>query len=93
VGEVSAADKPTLFVYDEREPVWLSGARDAISFGGFIATAVALNRLIHPSAWLNAALAIAWILWLAGKGIKRRMTKTPSEARAWLDEQYPESQA
>lgn len=85
-----SGDKPTrtLYVMDEREPVYLSWFRDAVSFGGLIATAYALNALIPPSAWLNAALAISWILWLAGKGLKRRMTMTPQAAREWLDAEY-----
>jgi hypothetical protein len=91
VSTADAASIPntTLYIFDEREPVWKSAARDAISFGGLVGSAIALNTLMPPSAWLNAALAICWILWLAGKGLKRRMTKTPAEAMAWLRSEYP----
>jgi hypothetical protein len=88
------SDKPeTLYVFDEREPVWKSAVKDAISFGWLMGAALVLNTLMPPSGWINAAVAISWILWLAGKGLKLRMTKTPAEAMAWLREQYPEQSA
>ena len=91
---VSAQDKPPLLiVYDEREAVWKSWARDCFSFGWLIAAAFVLNRYMPPSGWLNAALAISWILWLAGKGLKRRMEKTPAEAIAWIREQFPQAES
>jgi hypothetical protein len=83
------AKSETLYIFDEREPVWKSAMRDTISFGWLIGCALALNTLMPPSAWLNASLGIVWILWLVGKGLKRRMTKTPAEAMAWLRAEYP----
>jgi len=75
------------------EPVLLSWARDAVSFGGLIGTALALNTLMEPSGWLNAVLAISWFLWMAGKSAAHKMTMTPDEARAWLDAEYPQERA
>jgi hypothetical protein len=88
------SDKPeTIFIYDERESVWLSWLRDAFSFGCLLGTALALNILMPPSGWLNAAIAICWFLWLVEKGLRRRMRKTPAEAIAWLRETFPEQSA
>jgi hypothetical protein len=88
---VTAPDPQWLYVYDMREPVWLSAARDVVSFVGLIGTAVALNTLMPPSAWLNAFLGLTWFLWLAGKPYLRAKRKTPSEAIAWVREQYPDA--
>lgn len=69
---------------DARETVLQSATKDAISFGGLIGTAWFLNTQIEPSGWLNAALGISWILWMAGKGT---ITKhTPQSAREKIDE-------
>ena len=86
---MSEPSEKTLYIYDMRQSVWKSYARDFGSFGGLIATAIALNTYISPSAWLNAALAICWILWLAGLGAVRKVRMTPDEARAWLEREYP----
>ena len=79
----------TLFIVDRREPVWKSWASDAFTFSGLIGTALALNTLMPPSGWLNAAIAICWILWLLSKSCFRKVEKTPEQARAWLDAEYP----
>lgn len=78
----------TVIVVDGREGVITSWARDTFSFGGLVGSAIALNVLMPPSGWINAALAIAWILWMAGKGASRRMRMTPDEARKWLDDNH-----
>lgn len=83
------APTKTIVVIDPREHVIASSLRDIVSFGGLIGSAYALNALMPPSGWLNAALAISWILWLASKGARRAMKMTPEEARAWLDDQHP----
>lgn len=80
----------SLYIVKASEPVLVSWARDAVSFGGLVGSAVALNTLMPPSGWINFALAIAWLLWMVGRGIKLRIQKTPDEARAWLDENYPQ---
>ena len=75
------------------EPVLVSWARDVVSFGGLICTALTLNVLMPPSGWLNAVLAISWFLWLLGKATAQKITMTPDEARAWLDAEYPRHDA
>ena len=77
-----------IVIIDTRESLLLSWSRDVVSFGGLIGTAYALNTLMPPSGWLNAALAICWILWLAGKGANRKSRMTVAEVRAWLDNQH-----
>jgi hypothetical protein len=37
---------------------------------------------MRPSAWLNAALAICWFLWLCGKRVQRMSIE---EAHKFLD--------
>lgn len=70
-----------------KEPLWLSVARDAVSFGGLCGTAYFLNVVVPPSGWLNAALAACWLLWLMGKHMTEKIT--PAEARVWLDKNHP----
>lgn len=76
-------------IIDERESVVASAAKDVLSFGGLIATAWVLNTQMPPSGWLNAALAISWMLWLAGKGATRTKKMTIEQARAHLDDLTP----
>lgn len=83
-------DKETIYVIRGDEPVFVSWMRDSVSFGGLMLTAWFLNTQMRPSGWINFALAIAWILWLLGRGARQRMNKTPAEIRQWLDEKYPE---
>lgn len=72
-------------IIDARETIAKSAFRDGVSFGGLIATAYALNVLMPPSGWLNAALGISWILWLLGKASKRSYSGDAKGARAFLD--------
>jgi hypothetical protein len=78
-----------LYIMDRREPLWLSTARDTVSFGMLLGTAVAANTLMPPSAWINAAIGISWMLWLLGKGEIRKQQMDANQARTWLDENYP----
>ena len=71
----------------EREPLWLSVSRDTYSFGALGGTAWFLNTQIPPSGWLNAGLAIAWLLWMLGRGTVEKLS--PAQARQWLDEHHP----
>ena len=71
------------------EPVLLSWARDAFSFGVLIGTAIALNTLMPPSGWINACLGIVWFAWILGRSSALKQTMTPDEARDWLDAEYP----
>lgn len=87
--DTAAKQDQVLYVFDLRETVVESATRDIVTFGGLMATAWFLNTQIAPSAWLNAALAITWILWIGGKGILRKKRMTSAEARAWLDDHYP----
>ncbi len=75
----------TLYVIDGREPVLLSWARDAGTFGALIGTSWALNALIEPSGWLNAALAFAWVGWTIGRSARHRIAITPEQARDKID--------
>ena len=79
----------TLFVVSGEESFVLSAARDTFTFGALLGTSIALNTLMEPSGWLNATLGISWFIWVLGRSARHRMTKTPDEARAWLDERYP----
>ena len=85
------ATTQTLHVFDDKRSILRSVASDALTFGGLVATALALNTLMSPSAILNTGLAVAWILWLMGRGIRLRKTMTPKEAMAWLKQEYPDS--
>lgn len=88
------ADKPeTLFIYDTRENVAMSWLRDGFSFGCLCFAAWFVNTQMPPSGWINMMVAFVWIIWMIGKGAKRKMLKSPTEARAWLDENFPESVA
>lgn len=82
-----------IVIVDARESVVRSWLRDGVSFGGLIASAYAINALIPPSGWLNAALGLTWIMWLAGKGASRKHKMTPDEAYAWLDQHAHASDA
>lgn len=83
--DISLATKPKMVILiDNRESVALSWARDAVSFGGLFACAYGLNVLMPPSGWLNAALGISWILWLAGKATSRSKQMTFDEIREWV---------
>lgn len=84
------AEKKVIFV-ERNEPVILSWARDCLTFGALIGTALALNTMMEPSGWLNACLGIAWMLWLIGRGEVRKHTMSPAEARNWLDKNYPDT--
>lgn len=81
--------EPMIIVYDARESVVQSISRDLMTFGGLVGSAIVLNTEMPPSGWINAALAICWILWMFGRATARKMRKTPAEARAWLDQEYP----
>jgi hypothetical protein len=87
---VSGPAKPVLYVHDDRQSVAVCVMRDAISFGFLVGSAVALNRLMPPSAWINAALAIAWMLWLAGRSFQLNKQMTPAQAVEWLRAEFPE---
>ena len=78
-------DDVTIILIDGREGVLKSWARDAVSFGGLIGTAYALNTLMPPSGWLNCGLALAWLLWMAGKAAAHRMRFTLPDAIAKLE--------
>jgi hypothetical protein len=43
------------------------------------------------SGWINAAIALAWFIVLISRvsGERAKRTKTPAQARAWLDEKFP----
>lgn len=78
-----------LFIYDQRENVVLSWLRDTFSFGCLCGAAWFVNTQMPPSGWINMTVAFVWITWIIGKGAKRKLLKTPTEARAWLDKNYP----
>lgn len=71
----------------EPEPYLLSLARDATSTGLLIGGAWVLNTQMPPSGWINAALAVVWILWMVGRSTVTKLTA--AEARQWLDENHP----
>ncbi len=73
----------TIVIIDGRESVVASWARDAVTFGGLVGTAYALNVLMPPSGWLNAALAVCWMLWMFGKAANSvsKLRLTPEQAR------------
>jgi len=82
--------KAKIIFIQRNEPVLLSWARDVVSFGALIGTALVLNILMDPSGWLNATLGVSWFLWMLGKSQSRINTMTPNEARAWINKTYPE---
>lgn len=71
----------------EPESYLLSLARDITSTGFIVGGAWFVNTQMPPSAWINAALAIAWMLWMMGRSTVTKLTAV--EARAWLDEHHP----
>jgi len=79
----------TLFVYDARENVVLSWLRDSVSFAILCGAAWFVNTQMPPSGWINATVCILWMIWMVGKGQKRKVMKTPDEARQWLDDNFP----
>lgn len=83
------SDKKVIMVRGN-EPLLISWARGAVTFGGLIGTALALNLLMPPSGWLNFALSVVWILWLIGRSARHKSEMTPSAARAWLNANYPD---
>lgn len=82
-------NKKLIVLIDARESLILSAGRDIVSFGMLIGTALALNTLMPPSGWINAAIAFVWIIWLIGRGERRRLGMTHEQLRAWLDSQAP----
>lgn len=85
--------EPKVTFIKRNEPVLVSWARDIVSFGSLIGTAVAMNTLIEPSGWLNATIGITWMLWMLGRGQIHKVTMTPEEARNWLDREYPQERS
>lgn len=79
-------DPVVITIIDRPETLLLSWGRDAVSFGGLIGTAYALNVFMPPSGWLNSALGIAWILWMFSKSSQIAKRMTVAEAQAYLAE-------
>jgi hypothetical protein len=75
------SDKAEMVVIiDGRESLITSAGRDLVTFGGLVVTAWVLNTQMPPSGWLNAALAISWFLWLAGKSASHTKRMTVDQA-------------
>lgn len=43
------------------------------------------------SGWINCAIAFAWFVVIINRasGMRAKMTKTPAQARQWLDDKFP----
>lgn len=89
---MSEETKSIIYLYDQRQSPWVSTFNDLVSFGSLVATAIALNTLMPPSGWINAAVSICWILWLIGKAQIRQKRLDPASAIAWIRSEFPDAE-
>jgi hypothetical protein len=80
---------PTLIIL--REGVIQSIVKDTYTLGLLAALPWFNYRYCGGSGWIFFAIAFAWFIVMCSRasGEKAKATKTPEQARAWLDEQYP----
>lgn len=86
---MTAPTKPTFYIVDAAEPVFVSWMRDIVSFGMLAATTWFVNAVVPSSGWINFIIALTWFLWMLGRSMRHRQEKTAAQMREWLDEHYP----
>jgi hypothetical protein len=66
---------------------------DTFTLGMLMALPWFNYRFCGGSGWINFAIALAWIVGIVSRasGSMKKARKTPDEARAWLDENFPPS--
>jgi hypothetical protein len=79
-------EKTKTILVDAHENVIMSWLRDTYTFGVLCFTAWFANTQMPPSGWINALVAIIWVLWMLTKSSSICRPITAAQAKDMLEE-------